>query len=88
MYSKENDYCSFSPDKLFGVNHNYGCYLHDRQYRNEVVNRKSRKQADIQLRDVIYSTYIKKNKKIIGWIVSRIYYIGVRIGGKRLWQNT
>lgn len=84
-YTKEEDYCSYSPEKLFGVNHNYGCYLHDRQYRNEVKNRKTRKQADIQLRDVIYYAYYFKDKKTIGWIVSRIYYMGVRLGGKRSW---
>lgn len=86
-YNKEENYCSYSPDKLFGVNHNYGCYLHDRQYRNEVVNRKTRKQADIQLRDVMYSSYKTKNKNIVGWIVSRIYYIGVRLGGRFSWQK-
>jgi len=86
-YNKEEDYCSYSPDKLFGVNHNYGCYLHDRQYRNEVVNRKTRKQADLQLKNVMYSAYKKQNKKIIGWIVSRIYYIFVRLFARRAYIN-
>lgn len=85
-YNKEEDYCTWSPDKLFGVNHNYACYLHDRQYRNEVVNRKTRKEADIQLRDVMYLAYKKKNKKIIGWIVSRIYYYAVRLFAWRTYR--
>lgn len=84
-YNKNEDYCTMSPDKILGVNHNYGCFLHDRQYRNEVVNRKTRKEADIQLRDVMYRTYIKNNKRCIGWIISRIYYFAVRIFAKRAW---
>ena len=86
MYNKEENYCSYSPDKIFGVNHNYGCYLHDRQYRNEVKHRKTRKQADIQMRDFMYSAYEKKDNKIIGWIVSRIYYIVVRVAGSLSWK--
>lgn len=86
-YNKDHDFCSYSPDKILGVNHNYGCYLHDRQYRNEVKKRKTRKQADIQLRDVMYGVYSKNNKKILGWIVSRIYYIVVRIFGGITWKN-
>lgn len=84
-YNKNEDYCTMSPDKLFGVNHNYGCYLHDRQYRNEVKNRKTRKQADILLRDTMYKIYIKKNKKYIGWVVSRVYYYTVRLLASRAW---
>lgn len=86
MYNKNENYCTMSPDKLFGVNHNYGCYLHDRQYRNEVKIRKTRKEADIQLRDVMYTVYIKQNKKMIGWVVSRIYYTFVRLFGKVTWM--
>lgn len=80
-YNIKNDYCTMSPDGLFGVRFNYSCFLHDRQYRNEVVNRKTRKQADVDLKNHIYSFYKIRNKKIIGWIVSRCYYIGVRIFG-------
>ncbi len=89
MYNKEDDYCSFSPDRLFGVTFNYGCYLHDRQYRNEVKIRKTRKQADILLRNTIYKVYIKKNKKFIGFMISRIYYYAVRLFAKRayLWKQ-
>ena len=46
-----------SPDGLFGVRFNHGCYLHDRQYRNEVKVRKTRKQTDKDFRDKIYSIY-------------------------------
>ncbi len=84
-YNKDLDYCTLSPDKLFGVNHNYGCYLHDRQYRNEVKIRKTRKEADIQLRDVMYDAYKNQNKKILGWIISRKYYMFVRLFGRVTW---
>lgn len=86
VYDPNSDYCSSSPDRLFGVNHNYACFLHDRQYRNEVQNRKTRKQADIQLRNGIFRAYANKNKRIIGWVISRIYYIGVRLFAGFAWS--
>lgn len=86
-YNKEENYCSYSPEGFFGVNHNYGCYLHDRQYGNVVKNRKTRKQADILLRDTIFKTYSGKNKKILGYFVSRIYYYAVRLFGRKNWQT-
>ena len=84
-YKKELNYCTFSPDELFGVRFNYACYLHDRQYRNEVKIRKTRKQADIGLRDNIYKIYLKKNKVITGYIVSKCYYYAVRLFSKLTW---
>lgn len=53
-YNKEEDYCTASPDVILGCIINYGCYLHDRHYRNERKVRLSRKDADILLRDIIY----------------------------------
>ncbi len=73
-YNPNNNYCTFSPDKLFGVNFNEGCYLHDRQYRNEVKKRKTRLQADQDLRDFIYHQFIVDDKMKIGLVISRIYY--------------
>jgi len=122
-YDKKQDYCTMSPDGLFGVRFNFSCYNHDRQYRNEVKSRKTRKQADKDFRDQIYKIYKKskdpfkfdilgylrkfkfvndKWKKIVtfkssnrllilfrnhvlGYIVSRIYYFGVRLFAKRAW---
>ena len=84
-YDKDKDYCTLSPDKLFGVNHNYGCYLHDRQYRNEVKNRKTRLESDKVLRDVIYKKYINAGKQRRGYIISRIYYYLVRLFGAFFW---
>lgn len=82
-YNKEEDYCTMSPEGLFGIRFNYSCYLHDRQYRNEVKKRKTRKEADIDLRNHIYSFYKIKNKKMIGFFVSRVYYYAVRLFARR-----
>ena len=84
-YKKEDDYCTMSPDGLFGVRFNYACYLHDRQYRNEVITRKIRKQADLNFRNMIYTDFKKKNKKFIGYLVSRVYYYAVRLFARRGW---
>lgn len=86
-YNSNENYCSMSPDGLFGVRFNYGCFLHDRQYRNEVKNRKTRKQTDIDFRKNIQAIYKQKGKGFIGFFVSWIYYFGVRIGGRRAWKN-
>ncbi len=85
-YNKTADYCSYSPDKLFGVKISYACYCHDRQYRNEVRLRKTRKGADNSLRNQIKNMFYKKNKKVLGLIVGNIYYFFVRIFGKRDWE--
>jgi len=86
-YVSSLDYCTMSPDKLFGIKFNYACYLHDRQYRNEVLNRKTRKQADLTMRDMIYIEFKRKRKPVRGWIISRIYYIFVRLFGKKAWKK-
>ena len=84
-YNKDEDYCTFSPDRLFGVTFNHACYLHDRQYRNEVKESKTRAKADLDLRDHIFKLYKNSNKLVIGFVISRIYYYAVRIGAKKLW---
>ena len=86
-YKREENYCSFSPDELFGVRFNFGCYLHDRQYRNEVKNRLTRKQADRLLMRRIEKSFKIKNKQFIGFIVSRIYYLAVRLIGWQYWEK-
>ena len=86
MYNKKENYCSFSPDKLFGVKFNYACYLHDRQYRNELKKRLTRKQADQDLRDRIWHYFIVDNKLKLGWVISRIYYYAVRLFSRRYWK--
>ena len=84
-YNSEENYCSFSPEKLFGVSFNYACYLHARQYKNDVVNRKSRIEADRFFRREIYKKYTRVNKHLTGLFVAWLYYIGSRMFGERYW---
>ena len=79
------NYCSKSPDGLFGVKFNYACYRHDRQYRNEVKTRLTRAEADVELKNNIYLEYENRGKYFLGFLVSWIYYIGVRVMGWRTW---
>lgn len=74
-YNKTNDYCSMSPDGIFGVRFNYACFLHDQHYRNEVKNRKTRLKADKDFRN--YIIYIYKNNQspfhIFNWNFKKWY---------------
>lgn len=63
-YNPKENYCTASPDSLFGVKFNFACYLHDRQYRNEVKFRKTRKQADIDFRNKIYEIFYNNTKPL------------------------
>lgn len=85
-YNPNEDYCTNSLDVILGCNINFGCYLHDRHYRNEREHRFSRKDADILLRDIIYRILktsnvpfelrlkIKKFKINILFLKSRLRY--------------
>lgn len=86
-YNKEENYCTLFPDSIDGVNHNYACYLHDRQYRNEVKQRKTRLQADRDMRDKVFSIYFSKGRPLLGLIVGWIMFIGVRVMGKFVWKK-
>ena len=87
VYNKEENYCSFSPEELFGVRFNHACFIHDRQYRDEVVNRKSRLEADVFMREGIYNDFAKADKKVIGFFVAWLYYLAVRLFGGGYWAN-
>lgn len=86
-YKRELDYCTYSPDQLFGVRFNYACFLHDRQYRNEVENRKTRNKADKDFRKHIIKIFINQNKRLRGYLVAWIYYIAVRLHSGKWWVN-
>lgn len=60
-YNPKEDYCTASPDVILGCTINYGCYLHDRHYRNERKNRFTRLDTDILLRNIIYNTLKSSN---------------------------
>ena len=71
VYNSKLNYCTASPDSLFGVKFNYSCYLHDRQYRNEVKKRKTRRQADKDLYENIYKIF-KENTKPLNFYFFKI----------------
>lgn len=88
-YNPNKDYCTLSPEKLLGCLFNKACYWHDRQYRNEVVNRQSRFMADLYLWGGIIKECWKVRKTSIfwSWRVGLVYYIGVRLGGRFSWRK-
>lgn len=79
-YEKDADYCSCSPDGFLGYTWRKCCYFHDRQYRNEVKFRKTRKEADIDLRECM-KTQLPKYLHFIAWI----YYLVVRSFNNKYW---
>lgn len=80
----KQDYCSSSPDLVLGVDIGDCCALHDKNYITGIV---SREQADVQLREDIKTRFAEANKPIRGFIVSWVYYFGVRIFGSSRWSN-
>lgn len=88
-YNSKKDYCTRSPDKILKCNFNKACYWHDRQYRNQVVNRLNRFMADLFLWGGIISECWKVRKTSIfwSWRVGFIYFIGVRFGGKKHYEE-
>lgn len=87
VYDREKDYCTKSPEGLFGVKFNYACYLHDRQYSGGSKKRKTRKEADLQLKRQIIKAYNVKNKAFLGILVGWVYYFGVRLFGGKSWKE-
>lgn len=87
-YDSKANYCTISPEKVFGVNINYGCYLHDRQYRNEVKKRKTRLEADRELRRSIENDFLSVGKPRLGFLVGFIYFLGVRVMGLFTWVKS
>ena len=87
-FNKKKDYCSKSPDGAFGINWNYACYIHDRQYRNQVIKRQSRFISDLALwKNIIIECWkVRKSSIFWSWRLGFIYFLGVRIGGKGAWQ--
>ena len=84
-FDKKADYCTNFPDKLFGVKFSYACYLHDRQYRNEVKFRKTRFKSNLDLWKDVYKIFKREGKGKIGWIVGLVMFIGVTFISKKYW---
>lgn len=79
-YDLNANYCTCSLDGIFGYSWKIHCFYHDRQYRNEVRLRKTRKEVDIDLREGMKSE-LPKYLHFIPWI----YYISVRLFNRRFW---
>lgn len=82
-YDPTADYCTLFPDKMLGVNYNYGCYLHDRHYRNERKRRLSRKDADKLLFKQVFLAYSKRKMYSFGLIWASLMYLGVRLFARK-----
>jgi len=72
---KEEDYCTMSPDIIFGIDLRDDCKGHDLEYG---LRKLSRKEADIQFRE-----NIKAKGGIVAFIIAWVYYIGVRLFAKK-----
>jgi len=87
-YNPNLDYCSFSPEGMFGCKYNYACYLHDRQYRNEIPKnqkRQSRLVSDFALwKNIIKECWkVRKTSIFWSWRVGLIYFLAVRLFARR-----
>ncbi len=65
------DRCSWVMDVLFGVDMEIPCFNHDMNYNNPI--------SDVDFRFDIQKVFNKANKKAIGFCVSWIRFVGVRI---------
>ena len=75
-FRPEQDYCSWSPDKLFGVNLRRCGYKHDKGY-DAAKTREEKKFVDKTFREDVFLNFIDAGKPFIGFFVSDIYYLGV-----------
>lgn len=80
----KTDYCSFSPDVVFGVDIGRACENHDRFYASQKI---PRKLADIVFREDIKGYFYCANKRFIGKIIANIYYFAVRVFGGFRWKK-
>ena len=80
------DYCTLAPDKPFGVDISNDCFKHDVAYLKE-SDSYVRLDADLKLREDIVKKFNKADKKVLGFIVSQIYYIFVRFFGRLYWKK-
>lgn len=89
-YNPKKDWCTLSPDGLFGCKYNKACYWHDMQYGNYVVNRQCRFHADLSLwGNIIKEAWkVRKTSIIWSWRIGLVYFIGVRIGGRKSWVKS
>ena len=78
----KGNYCDVIPDTLFGVCLKDCCYKHDVYYWKHNV---TRKEADLMLRECVFSKFTKKNKRFLGLIVGKTIYFFIRLLGWIKW---
>lgn len=85
--SKKNgwDYCTWAPDKLFGVYIGCCCKDHDKYYSKE--GKVSKQDADNILRHCIRIKFIAAGKIKLGRLVSNIYFFAVMKFGYKFWKT-
>lgn len=81
-FSKTKDYCTLSPDSIFGVYIGDCCRIHDYHYQ-KYDKELTRKQADKLFLDMLK---FKLNKWYNHWI-SYTYYFAVRLIFKASWER-
>jgi len=88
-YNPKKDHCTCAPEGLLGCKYNEACYWHDRQYRNEVVNRQSRLRADFGLwGNIIKECWkVRKTSIIWSWWIGRTYFFVVRAVARKNYIN-
>lgn len=80
-YNPKIDYCTMSPDGLLGCNYGKACYWHDRQYRNQIVNRQSRLVSDFCLwGNIVKEAWkVRKTSILWSWWIGNKYFLAVRL---------
>ena len=85
--SKEKgwDYCTWAPDKLFGVYIGCCCKEHDKYYSKE--GKITQKEADVILRHCIHIKFIAAGKIKLGKLISNVYFFAVMKFGYKFWKT-
>ncbi len=84
--AKKLNYCTLSPDTIFGVYIGYSCKEHDSYYREDPKTI-DRKTADNKLRNGIKLDFAFAKKPKLGRLVATIYYYAVRMFCKPSWER-
>lgn len=83
---RKYDYCTLSPDKVFGVYIGCACKKHDKAYSKE-GRIKNRLYADKAFFWNIFKEFRKQKKRKLGFIVALLYFLAVRIFGVFFWKQ-
>lgn len=79
----KKDYCTCSPDVLFGLDIGEACRLHD--WRIENRSMASRRAVDQRFKQDIQTIARMDGKRVQGFIISWVYYLGVLLFGETEW---